>query len=216
MNSYRKKWWSRLIRERNYFGFRYWWFNWLLLLGACLAFYLLWSSAPLNAESCKVNDSLLNANRIIEKLDKCCPCRTEIPPADTNMPPAPKPDTIKPKPVTPPVDAKPCDANAMEDAGGYGVKRTKFVLGTKSGVVTINYDMKAQPDKLEVFYEGKRIASTFTVSGNEDGFVGGDNRAGAIGSLRFNYVFNREQHVTVVVTGIDSGTSWNYSLGCPK
>jgi hypothetical protein len=80
MTDYRKsKWWIRLIRERNYFGFRYWWFNWLLLLGACLAVYLLWNSASFSAERCNLNDSLLNTNAFINKLDDCCPCRPPIP-----------------------------------------------------------------------------------------------------------------------------------------
>ena len=36
-SSYHKKWWVKTIRERNFFGFRYWWFNWsiwILLLFA--------------------------------------------------------------------------------------------------------------------------------------------------------------------------------------
>ena len=207
MTDYRKsKWWIRLIRERNYFGFHYWWFNWLLLLGVCLAVYLLWNSASFSAEGCSLNDSLLNTNTIIKELDECCPCRTELPTTDT----------VNPIPAVPPEDAKPCDSNAMEDAGGYGVKKTDFILGTKSGEVTINYDMKKAPDKLEVFYEGKLIGSTFSVRGNEDGFVGGDNSAGGNGTIRFNYIFNHDQHVTVIVTGKDTGTEWYYSLGCPK
>jgi len=207
MRDYRKsKWWIRLIRERNYFGFHYWWFNWLLLIGVFLAVYLLWSSAPFKSESCNVDDSLLNTNLIIKELDECCPCGTKLPITDT----------VNNNPVVPPEEAKPCDSNAMEDAGGYGVKKTDFILGTKSGVVTINYDMKNHPDKLEVFYEGARIKSTFEIRGNVDGFVGGYNAAGAKGILNFNYTFNHEQHVTVVVTGKDSDTEWNYSLGCPK
>ena len=137
-------------------------------------------------------------------MDDCCPCRNEILVNDNITP------------SIPPEDAKPCDSNAMEDAGGYGIKKTDFILGTKSGIVSIRYDMKSWPDKLEVFYEGTRIASTFEIRGNEDGFVGGDNSAGAENTIRFNYIFNREQHVSVVVTGKDSNTEWNYSLGCPK
>ena len=79
MRDYRKsKWWIRLIRERNYFGFRYWWFNWLLLLGACLAFYLLWSSAFSKLDNCGMNGSMVNVNIVIKELEKCCPCQSEV------------------------------------------------------------------------------------------------------------------------------------------
>jgi hypothetical protein len=84
MTDYRKsKWWIKLIRERNYFGFRFWWFNWLLLLTACFVFYFLWTSTLFKSEECSLVESSINVNKIIKALDKCCPCQTIIPKPDT-------------------------------------------------------------------------------------------------------------------------------------
>ena len=44
--------------------------------------------------------------------------------------------------------------------------------------------MLSVPDKLEVFYEGKRVSSTFD-SENENGYVGRDNRADVVVKLVF-------------------------------
>jgi len=88
-------------------------------------------------------------------------------------------------------------------------------LGTLSGRVIIKYDMKNMPDKLEVFYEKKRIASTFQVHGNVDGFVGGDNPSGADGTLIFDYAHHIDGFIEIVVTAPGAGTSWNYHVSCP-
>ena len=107
----------------------------------------------------------------------------------------------------------PC--NVSTKSGGPGVTKTNHSLGQNSGKVTIRYDMLSVPDKLEVFYEGKRVSSTFDVRGNENGYVGGRNRAGCCGKISFNYSAGGDSFCTVVVTGLQ-GTSWNYTLGCPK
>jgi hypothetical protein len=182
-----------------------------------LVFFLLWNSAVFKSEKCSIDDTLLNTNNIIKELDKCCACKTKIPvPPDTIVPTPPDTSTPPPPPPPPPRDAKPCDSGSMQDKGVFGVKETKYILGVKSGKVTIHYKMENKPDKLEVFYEGKRIASTFSIPGNVDGFVGGDNAAGAESDLQFNYIHHIDQYVTVRVTGKDAGTEWSYTLGCPK
>jgi hypothetical protein len=122
-------------------------------------------------------------------------------------------DTIIPRPLPAPPNAKRCNTKTF--SGGDGVDEKLFILGTQSGMVTINYDMATEPDKLEVFYENRRVASTFTISGNNNGFVGGGNNAGSTGKLTFLYKFNREQFVKVRLTG-GIGTSWNYTIGCPR
>jgi hypothetical protein len=81
-------------------------------------------------------------------------------------------------------------------------------------MVSLAYNMESVPDKLEVFYEGNLIASTFTVYGNNNGYVGGDNQAGASGYLNFLYQYHSDQFVTVRVTG-PQGTSWTYVVRCP-
>jgi hypothetical protein len=213
-----KKWWVKTIRERNYFGFRYWWFNWLLLLTAILLF--IWSSYYDNEDTCNY-DFKPKIDAIYNDIDMCCACGVDsIPPpepVDTIVPPdtIPPKDTIPPPPPKkPPVNAKKC--NAKVNSGGEGITKDNVVLGTKSGRVTLTYDMEDIPDKLEVFYEGKKVASTFSISGNDNGYVGGNNGSGRTGTLTFNYRYNVDQHVTVKVSGTNSGTSWSYTLGCPK
>jgi len=99
--------------------------------------------------------------------------------------------------------------------GGEGIKKTKHALGKNSGLVTISYNMDEQPDKLEVFYEGKRVCSTLDIPGNDNGFVGGGNSAGSSGTLTFCYRPNNDRHCTIKVTGPTSGTTWRYTLHCP-
>ena len=203
-SSYHKKWWVKTIRERNFFGFRYWWFNWSVWTLSC--FFLVYG---VFFKTTKEDNSCLNKHNLsrsvseIEKaLDLCCSC---------NVPPPVIPPPIPP--LLPPPNAQNCNTETRSGNDGIDVK--PIVLGTKSGMVTITFDMFNVPDKLEVFYENSRVASTFSVQGNTNGFVGGNNAAGATGRLRFSYRFNREQFVKVRVTG-GSSTTWTYTVGCPN
>jgi len=107
----------------------------------------------------------------------------------------------------------PCNTDTK--SGGNGVTKTIHSLGKNSGTVTISYHMAGVPDKLEVFYENKRVCSTFDVSDNQDGFVGGQNSAGCCNKISFYYPATGDSFCTVIVTG-GNGTSWQYTLGCPK
>ena len=107
---------------------------------------------------------------------------------------------------------QPCDADT--ESGEDGITKTLHSLGQNSGTVTINYDMAGVPDKLEVFYENKRVCSTFDVPGNDNGFVGGNN-VGCCNSLSFYYPAKGDSFCTIIVNG-GSGTQWRYTLGCPK
>jgi hypothetical protein len=74
-----KKWWVRTIRERNYFGFRYWWFNWLLLIASIFLFsYFL----PKNYEAATSCNQLNEVKSYIEEikhtLENCCSCSKEV------------------------------------------------------------------------------------------------------------------------------------------
>jgi hypothetical protein len=113
-----------------------------------------------------------------------------------------------------PPNIKPCESKIK--SGDQGVDKGYVQLGQYSGRVTINYDMLDQPDKLEVFYENKRVVSTFEVRNNVNGFVGNDNRAGGVGVLSFDYIYNVDDFVKIVVTAPNSGTKWAYSISCPE
>lgn len=92
-NTIRSKWWSKTIRERNYFGFRYWWFNWaILLLGIALFTYFLYTykkEVSACAQQTEINELIKNINA---QLDSCCSCKIEDvpPPPPPPPPPAPK------------------------------------------------------------------------------------------------------------------------------
>ena len=111
----------------------------------------------------------------------------------------------------------PCNTDTK--SGSDGITTTTHSLGQQSGTVTISYDMKHITDKLEVFYENKRVCSTFDVTGNQNGFVGGANKAGDIGKISFDYQATGDSFCKIIVTGgVDSeySTEWTYTLGCPK
>lgn len=111
------------------------------------------------------------------------------------------------------VEMNPCDARS--ESGGEGVTSNKHYLGKTGGVVRIDYNMNNVPDRLEVFYEGERVASTYEIPYNIDGFVGADNQAGCCGSLEFVYEPNEEEYCIVRITGPDE-TIWEYKMGCPR
>ena len=107
-----------------------------------------------------------------------------------------------------------CDVQTV--SGGYGKTKTKHSLGENSGIVELIYNMKSIPDKLEVFYQDKLVVSTYDVKGNINGFVGGDLSTGPNGTLKFKYRKEKSDQVTVVVTGSNENTSWDYLISCPK
>jgi len=104
---YFSKWWVRTIRERNYFGFRYWWFNWLLMVTCILLF--IWGTKHLNSKESKVcrADFSNKTDSIYRDLSLCCECRADSilpppPPKDTIVPPPPVKDSIPEKIEKPP------------------------------------------------------------------------------------------------------------------
>lgn len=108
---------------------------------------------------------------------------------------------------------KPC--YSQNESGGEGITKFTHYLGEQNGVVKIKFDMKNVPDKLEVYYEGILVASTFDIIGNVDGYVGTGLGISCCGELQFNYKKNKEDYCTVVVTGLD-GTVWEYFIYCPN
>ncbi|PJX22789.1 hypothetical protein CAP47_07115 [Psychroflexus sp. S27] len=108
------------------------------------------------------------------------------------------------------------DCNEETKSGGYGVTKTQHNMGANPGKVIVQYEMQNIPDKLEVFYEGNVLTSTFEINGNENGFVGDALKSGGQGKLSFEYKPNKENFVTVRVTGTDENTAWGYIILCPK
>lgn len=88
-------------------------------------------------------------------------------------------------------------------SGGQAGDRRTIKLTATKGKVSISYDMKPVPDRLQVIYEGKTLLDT--------GFVSGT------GSRSFDFEGNSNE-MTVIVTGnpSKSTTQWNYQLSCPQ
>ncbi|MEI7978052.1 MAG: NlpC/P60 family protein [Bacteroidota bacterium] len=98
-------------------------------------------------------------------------------------------------------ETSPCNKQTV--SGGLGVTRTPHKLGFDDGKVIIEYDMYPIPDQIDVYYKGVLVASSNTaVSGP--------------GQVSFNYVYNKEDFVEVVMTGLISGTAWEYTVNCPQ
>jgi len=108
----------------------------------------------------------------------------------------------------------PC--NTSSRSGNSGVTKTAHLLGQTSGTITINYDMKDIPDKIEVYYENNIVCSSYDITGNDNGFVGEMNGAGCCGSISFYYPATGNTSCVVVITGNHVDTGWDYILGCPK
>lgn len=122
--------------------------------------------------------------------------------------PEPPPPPPRPAPLPPPVrpaDAQPCDVESQ--SGGRGVTRNRHFLGDRPGRVTLEYNTLIEPDRIEVLYRGRQVATTrVPVSGR--GSIGFDWRPTGSGP---------EAHVVeVIVSGFGLTTRWSYTIGCPR
>ena len=81
-SSYHKKWWVKTIRERNFFGFRYWWFNWVVwTLGCFLLLYGIFFQTEQDNSTCLNRNNLTRRiHQIDEQMEKCCSCNVPPPP----------------------------------------------------------------------------------------------------------------------------------------
>ena len=129
-------------------------------------------------------------------------CRPAPPPA------APPPEPAPPPPPQRPANARPCNTDSK--SGGQGVTETIHYLGPRRGRVSLSYENKSIPDRIQVFRGTRTLATT-------DGFVSGNVTIafdwnpppGAPGS---------ELTVRVVVSGGQGPrgtTEWAYRLACP-
>jgi hypothetical protein len=117
-------------------------------------------------------------------------------------PPEPPPPPEPQRPPEPPPGTQPC--NVETQSGGAGETRTRHFLGPTPGPVSLDYDTQTVPDRIEIRYRGRVIAST-------PGMVSGRGRIG------FNWQPQGNDYVVeVVVIGPFSNTRWRYRLNCPN
>lgn len=98
--------------------------------------------------------------------------------------------------------------NQSTKSGNDGVTETIHQLG-KAGPTSfvLSYDTRNIPDRIEVFYQGGRVADT--------GFVGNDNAPGqGTGSVTVRLPRGVATSVLVRVTG-GTDTVWEYTVSCP-
>jgi hypothetical protein len=123
------------------------------------------------------------------------------PPPPEPPPPPPEPERPPQPPPGPPPGTQPCNVDTQ--SGGAGETRTRHFVGPTPGQVTLDYDMQTVPDRVEVRYRGRVIASS-------PGMVSGRGRIG------FNWQPQGGDYVVeVVVIGPFANTRWRYRLNCP-
>ena len=89
-------------------------------------------------------------------------------------------------------------------SGGAGVTQTEHYLGATPGRVTLQWNMFTIPDRLEVYYRGRLIAST-------------PGAVARLGGVSFDWKPTRGDYsVSVVVVGDRMGTRWVYYISCPR
>jgi hypothetical protein len=182
----------------------------LFLGGLGLLLYCLLK--PIESKNCNtgiIDQSIINIHR---NLDSCCACQEDTVSIPPHTPPI-EDTTKKEETHKPPRNAKKC--NSMVNSGNQGVDTKIVELGEESGVVTLEFYPDDQPDKIEVFYEGRKIATSFDCNNNQSGFVGGKYGSSTC-FLRFNFRFNRDSFVKVIVTAPETGTIWQYKMSCPR
>lgn len=111
--------------------------------------------------------------------------------------------SVTTEPYQPPVQE--CDEETQ--SGGAGVTSTNHDLGI-AGPTEFLFEWEAIniPDRFQVFYEGSEIYDT--------GFVG-DQTGEGTGSDTVSVPVGTSTQITVVVTGSDPSTAWNYRVNCP-
>lgn len=103
--------------------------------------------------------------------------------------------------------------------GGSGITQTEHKLSGKGGTVNISYNTFDEPDRIDIYLDGKWVAGTgssiapppplSTCSNPLAGFVGKS------GQLDIN-TSTSNKIIQVYVLGCNGGyTAWNYKLTCP-
>lgn len=106
-------------------------------------------------------------------------------------------------------------------SGAYGITVRLFEMGEKSGAPRFTYDTYSIPDRIDIRYDGKWVASTGQLfddtkllpdcSSGLNGFVSGD------GELSFTgYTPQKTRYVEVYISGCDVNTEWEITPFCPN
>lgn len=105
--------------------------------------------------------------------------------------------------LPPPPPTPPRACNVAVESDGSNPMRLRHDLGAAPGRVRIAFDMEAIPDRMDVVYRGRVVAST--------------GRAVAQGgALEFDWSPEAgDTVVEIVVTGTENLTSWRYRISCP-
>lgn len=173
----KEKWWFYSIRRINLLAYHFWWLFLVLFLILLLSF--LFFCMPLKNSNCaQFDNSLSLVSDASRDLDSCCNC----------------------EPIGPTI---PCNTDVA--SGGQGYYENIHDLGSNSGSVIISYDFLTLKDRMDVYYQGELVASTY-------GLVNGKD------TLRWDYEAksNKVKFCKVVMSAPIIGTGWNYVLGCPK
>jgi hypothetical protein len=180
----------------NWFAFRYYWFVWLFFLTstAILLYFILTHKDKVSCDSTRIEKSIEIINK---QLDSCCSCRSAERVNNENYSEG----------------QTPC--NTKLESGGQGRTETSIELGQSSGTIDLDFNPKNQPDKLEVFYEGQRIASSHECPNNQNGMVGRNIGSGPC-IISFEYRYRNDSFIKVVVTAPENETVWEYVVSCPK
>ena len=129
------------------------------------------------------------------------PPQPDPPPQPEPEPPPPQPDPGPPPP--PPGPVHQCNTD-MSAAGRHDDRRV-INLGSRGGLVTLEYNTVRVPDRIEVWYRGQLVAAT-------PGMVSGR------GHLQFFFtpVLNDPYVEVVVISNRMFRTRWGYRVNCPR
>jgi hypothetical protein len=95
--------------------------------------------------------------------------------------------------------------NSQQTSGGDTPETRTVQLGKKMGTVTFTWDMVSVKDQMKIVYEGVTLFDTGCVSGTGTKDIAFSGKSTSI-----------QVAVTPNCAAPGTGTSWSFSLGCPK
>ena len=131
------------------------------------------------------------------------PPQPQPPPPQPEPQPPPQPQPDPPPPPPPPGPVHQCDTD-MSAAGRHDDRRV-INLGSRRGLVVLEYNTVRVPDRIEVWYQGLLLAST-------PGMVSGRGRL----QFMFNPILNNPYVEVVVISNRMFPTRWGYRVNCPR
>ena len=114
-----------------------------------------------------------------------------------------------------------CGLGTINGNAGLTVKR--LILGDIAGKVSVNYQMYTLPDRMDIKYAGKWVATTDKTVLPDNGIppssVCFDGTAGYVAggnTLTFDYDPKKGKEILIYMNGCFGQTEWNFSVSCPK